>query len=205
MSKQLVQKRRFTKKTFKLKKDEIKVYESDLSEDREYSVDYLQLGVKTFHNNARDINWQIILFCVFLSQLGLLIYAARVEWTLLYLLAFSIIGAIALGLFIESKMGAKKRTILLSGGKVDLEFFQDKPTPLETEDFIDETISRIKKAYRSEYLKWEKTDTIEYKKERIEWLKKMRIISEEEMNELINDVETKTFKPIGFMKNRSSH
>ncbi len=205
MSKQLIQKRKFTKKIFKLKKDEIKVYESDLSEDREYSVDYLQLGVKTFRNNARDINWQLVMFSVFLSQFGMLIYAIRVEWTLLYLLAFSIIGAIALGLFIESKMGSKKRTILLSGGKVDLEFFQNKPTPLEAEDFIDETISRIKKAYRAEYLKWEKSDTIEYKKERIEWLKKMRIISEEEMNELIHDVETKTFKPIGFMKNRSSH
>ena len=205
MSKQLIQKRKFTKKIFKLKKDEVKVYESDLSEDREYSVDYLELGVKTFRNNSRDVNWQVILFCIFLSQLSLLVYAAWVEWTLLYLLAFSIIGSIALGLFIESKMGSKKRTILLSGGKVDLEFFEDKPTPLETEDFMDEMVSRIKKAYRAEYLKWEKTDTIEYKKERIEWLKKMRIISEEEMNELIHDVETKTFKPIGFMKNRSSH
>ena len=205
MNKKLIQERRFTKKVFQLKKDEIKVYETDLSEDREYSVDYLNLGVKTFRNNARDINWQIMFFCIFLSQFGLLIYGINADWTLFSLVTFSVTGAIALGLFVESKMGGKKRTILLTGGKVDLEFFQDKPTSLMAEDFIDEVISRIKKAYRAEYLKWEKTDTIEYKKERIEWLKKMRIISEDEMNELLIEVETKTFTPIGFMKNRSSH
>jgi len=200
MSKQLYQKRKFTKKVFKLRKDEIDIFESSLGEEDEYSIDYLHLGVRTYKSNARDLHYQFLFLSLFLVQISVLVYFLIAKWGILYLVIWSLLSGLFLGLFLVSKFGAKKRTIMLTGGERPIEFFQDQPTEMEVDEFVEETISRIKKAYKAKYLNCEKTDTIEAKKERVEWLKKLKIISEEEMNEIIKEIETKTFTPIGFMR-----
>ena len=200
MSEQLHQKRRFTKKVFKLKKDEIEIYENSLSDEEEYSLDYLQLGVKTYKNNSRNLGWQFLFSALFAVQLGVLIYFILTNWSIIFLAVWSILSGLFLGLFLNARFGAKKKTILLTGGETPIEFFQNEPSEMEVDDFIDETISRIKKAYKNKYLIWEKTDSFEDKKQRVEWLKKLKIISDEEMTEIIKEIETKTFTQIGFMK-----
>jgi hypothetical protein len=200
MNIKLEQKRFFEKKRFELKKYEIEIYDKKVGEESEYSIDYLSLGVKTVKKSIKNSAFlEFFFWAFFILQFGLLIYALIFEADNKGMLIFWSLGSgFFLGFIFFLRWQPGKKLIYLTGGQQNIEFFQENPNTKEINEFIEELKIRIKDAYKNEYLKWDENSSKEHKIAQLEWLKRMKIIEEEEYDELVEQIELDSI--IGFRK-----
>ncbi|WP_247233666.1 hypothetical protein [Telluribacter sp. SYSU D00476] len=195
----LEQKRLFTKKIFTLKDDEVEIYDKSVNEEVLYSIDYLELGVKVFKKSDSTILGELFISAFFFLEFGMLIYTLLFEPELQKLAFWSLASAFFLGVYLVIRFSSKKKMIYLSGGQKVLELFQESPNQAAVDYFIEEIIKNIKKAHKAAYLTWEDNTPLEVKKSQIEYLKRIKIISEDEMNSILTEIDQDTEgKPIGF-------
>ena len=191
MSTKLQQKRFFGEKRFELKKYEIEIYDKMINEESEYSIDYLELGVKTVKKSIKNSAFlELFFWAFFIIQFGLLIQSLIFESDNQGMLMFWALGSgFFLGFIFFLRWQPGKRLIYVTGGQKNIELFQEKPNTKEVNEFIDELKSRIKIAYKNEYLKWDDSTPKEHKIAQLEWLKRIRILEDEEYEEFIDKVE----------------
>lgn len=196
---ELEQKKPFIRKHFKLLEDEIQVYDKSLSTELEYSVNYLDLGVQVVRksvNNRRFIEFFFLAFSM--MYVVLLFHTMIFEPEITMLITWAFAFALFFSFYLLVKFSEINRTILLTGGQKGLEFIANKPESKIVEDFVTETVKRIKAAYLKEYFNWEKDATTEMKKQQLDWLNRIKILSKEEANQLLFGDDGQTKREIGF-------
>jgi hypothetical protein len=173
-------------------------------EESEYSVDYLELGVKTVKKSIKNSAFlELFFWAFFILQFGLLIQSLIFEADNKGMLIYWSLGSgFFLGFIFFLRWQPGKKLIYITGGQKNIEFFQEKPNTNEVNEFIEELKTRIKNAYKDEYLKWDENSTKEHKIAQLEWLKRIRILEEEEFKELIDEIEIGTI--IGFKKDTTN-
>lgn len=195
----LIQEQGFYYKSFELKDDEVRITSHDFENESEYSVDYLNLGVRTYrHEEKKSRAWQWILWlAISLSVLALVIEGvwdyeiiARAWIGTLLLLASLII--------LWFKLKEEPAMIHLIGGQEKLELLAVEPTEKAVKSFLKSIDKRIKKAYRDQYLDNEEDVLPEEKKSRIEWLHELKMISRSEKDALLDKVKEERANGIGF-------
>ena len=196
----LSQRRYFQRIEIELHADEAAVRSKDLRQDLSYTVDYLELGVRRVYKTDTSYLFGEILFaCFFLLEFGLLLHTLFTAPVFGELVFWSLASALFLALWCFVHFGAKKRFLYLTGGRQQLELFQDRPSEAEVEAFVDELTRRIRCTHREEYLTWTPTTTKVEKQQRIEWLRKMRILSNDEAEAILRTLDTAPDNPaIGF-------
>lgn len=197
----LIQEQGFYYRSFELGEASVRVVSKNFDNDSEYSVDYLNLGVRTFkHEENKSKAWQWLLWLA----LGLSTTALLIEG----LLDFPIISRVWMGavLFIAAllilwfKLKQEPAMLHLIGGDEKLEFLANTKAD-ELDSFIKKITKRIKKAYRKQYLKDKSDLPLSEQKERIEWLYDMKMIDGTEKKKLLHDLDAqKTAHKIGFYK-----
>ena len=200
MLKELEQKRMFGRKKFRLNDNNVEIYDKKINEEIEFSVDYLDLGVDTVKKSIKNSMFvELFFWAFFLIQFGLLIESLVFESENKGMLVFWSLGSgFFLGMIFLIRWQPGKKLIYLTGGQKSIEFFQEKPNKKAVETFIGELKNRIRKAYKNEYLKWEDKTPVEQKIGQLEWLKRIKILDENDFEEFMRKV--KNDKPIGFNK-----
>lgn len=95
---------------------------------------------------------------------------------------WGIVGSVFLILYLFSR----KNYIYLTGGRVNLEFFENKPDSEEVTIFINDLIDLRKQFLKKKYTKIDVDLPIEPQLSSIKYLKDSKIISEDEFNHLKN-------------------
>ncbi len=195
----LIQKQGFYYKSFELKDDEVRVTSHDFENESEYSVDYLNLGVRTYrHEEKKSRAWQWILWlAISLSVLALVIEGV---WNY-EIIARAWIGTLLLVaslVILWFKLKEEPAMIHLIGGQEKLVLLAVIPTEKEVKSFLKNIRKRIKKAYRDQYLDNEEDVLPEEKKTRIEWLHELKMISHSEKEALLDQVKKERANGIGF-------
>lgn len=195
----LIQEKGFYFKSFELKEDEVRVTSKDFENESEYSLDYLNLGVRTYrHAEKKARAWQWVLWLA----IGLALTALLLDaiWN------FEMIGRGWIGtlLLLASlvilwfKLKQEPAMIHLIGGQEQLEILATEPNEKDVKMFLKNIKKRIKKAYRDQYLD-NKDDVLpEEKRSRIEWLHEIKIITRTEKDMLLNKIEEDRVNGIGF-------
>ncbi len=200
MNKKLEQKRLFGQKKFELKKNEIEVFDKKINEETEYSISYLNLGVKTVKKSTKNSAFlELFFWAFFVIQFGLLVQTLIIDPQNKEMLGFWSLGAgFFLGMIFFLRWQPMKDLLYLTGGDNNLEFYQDKPNKEEVDNFVSELQSTIKQAYKKQYLKWDENSLKEQKLANLEWLKSIKILDEKEYNDLLKEIEIGSI--IGFKK-----
>lgn len=195
----LIQKQGFYYKSFELKQDEVRVTSHDFENESEYSIDYLNLGVRTYrHEEKKSRAWQWILWlAISLSLLALIVEGV---WDY-EIIARGWIGTLLLLaslVILWFKLKEEPAMIHLIGGQEKLEMLAIEPDEKAVKSFLKIISKRIKKAYCDQYLDNEEDVLPEEKKSRIEWLHELKMISHTEKDELLDKIKEDRANGIGF-------
>ena len=96
-------------------------------------------------------------------------------------------SAFFLGVYLLARFSRKKNLVYITGGTKSLELYQDRPNIETADKFIKELQYRIRKAYKSEYLRFDKSTPFEAKKYQIDWLSSINVLSEQEAIKLLEE------------------
>lgn len=194
----LVQENGFYFKAFVLREDEVYLHARDFEEEVEYSLDYTDLGLSTYRKSARK--YRALKWLVFLA-LGIVVLTHLIAPDPSQLihpaLSWSVFATALLGLaFIHLRQ--EPALLFLTGGQKQISFLADHPDEEELHQFLDVLMERIKKAYREVYLSKEDKLSTDEHRERIHWLRDMKVITRSERDILLAQVANGD--PIGFRR-----
>lgn len=199
------QKRYPTLKRFELGSKRIEVFDKSISEELEYSVDYLELGNSVVKKKATQGRIaEIILLAFFGLEFGILIYTLITEPQSNMVAFWVFASGVFLGFYLLARFSRKKNLIYITGGTKSLELYQDKPNLETATKFINELQNRIKKAYKTEYLKFDDSTPFEAKKYQVEWLNRINVLSDQEASKLLKEYEKGNTPNIGFKSGNES-
>lgn len=183
MEKELIQKKRLNLRKYTLLEDRLLIEFKDHNALRKFSVTLEDVGTNIeYHKESKR---QYIVGAAFL---GALIFAnfiffllGKLESAPFWIMAFMLSIMICLTLLKQSK-----DDIFLTGGKSNLIFYRTKPSEEKVLEFIDHIISTRKAYFISTYTVFDKNTTEDDFYYRLNWLKHIKIISEEEHEDLAN-------------------
>ncbi|MGH1434609.1 MAG: hypothetical protein ACRBG0_09145 [Lewinella sp.] len=197
---QLIQEKGFHYRAFTLREDDVLVHLRDFENEREFSVDYIDLGLQIYRkteHHSRALRWlsggvaAIMLIALISSILGFELIAPA--WAF----ALGILAALACSwTFLQQKPGM----IYLIGGENKLGFLQDRPNSEQVEAFISATIDKIRESYHQQYLHNSNDNTDEDRRSRIQWLHEMKAITRSEKDVLLAELGPVRQQPIGFQR-----
>lgn len=197
---QLIQEKGFHYRAFTLREDDVLVHLRDFENEREFSVDYLDLGLQVYRkteHQSRALRW-LSAGVATLMLIALIASASGVEW-IAPGWAFAL-GSVALLACLWTFLQQKPGMIYLIGGEQKLGFLQDRPNADQVEDFISATIGRIKECYHQQYLHHSNDTTDEERRSRIQWLHEMKAITRAEKDVLLAELGPLRQQPIGFQR-----
>lgn len=197
---QLIQEKGFHYRAFTLREDDVLVHLRDFENEREFSVDYIDLGLQVYRkteHHSRALRWlsggvaALMLTASIGSALGLALIDPA--WAF----AIGILAALAcLWTFLRQKPGM----IYLIGGEDKLGFLQDRPNAEKVEAFIATIIGKIRESYHQQYLHQSSDTTDEERRSRIQWLHEMKAITRSEKDVLLAELGPVRQQPIGFQR-----
>lgn len=194
----LVQENGFYFKAFVLREDELYIHTRDFEGELEYSIDYTDLGLRTYRQSARKfraVQWLILLA---MSIVGLTALLAPVpSGFVLPSISWSIIAIGLLGLaYIYLHQEPAK--LFLTGGQKQITFLAENTGEEAFDIFFEALTEKIKASYRDSYLRKEEKISSDEQRERIHWLKDMKVITRTERDILL--AEARNGDSIGFRK-----
>ena len=199
---ELEQKKFPTLKKFTLQSRKINVFDKSLTEELEYSIEYLELGnriVKKKETKGRIA--EIFLLTFFLLEFGMLIHTLLTDPKDDMVVFWVLASGLFLGVYLLARFSAKTNLIYITGGEKTLELYQNKPNIDSVDDFVNEIRSRVKNAYRSEYLNFDDAAPKEMQQGQIDWLNRIDMLSDEEAEKLKINLDIPKTPNIGFNKN----
>jgi hypothetical protein len=197
---QLIQEKGFHYRAFTLREDDVLVHLRDFENEREFSVDYLELGLQIYRkteHHSRALRWVsggvavLMLTASTASAFGLELMAPG--WT------FGI-GTLATLVCLWTFLRQKPGMIYLIGGENKLGFLQDRPNSEQVEAFIATIIGKIRESYHQQYLHHSSDTTDEERRSRIQWLHEMKAITRSEKDVLLAELGPIRQQPIGFQR-----
>lgn len=197
---QLIQEKGFHYRAFTLREDDVLVHLRDFENEREFSVDYLDLGLQIYRkteHHSRALRWLSGSFALLMamalvsSALGLQLMAPAWAFAL-----GSLATLACLWTFLQQKPGM----IYLIGGENKLSFLQDRPNAEQVEAFIATIIGKIRESYYQQYLHHSSDSTDEERRSRIQWLHEMKAITRSEKDTLLAELGPARQQPIGFQR-----
>lgn len=197
---QLIQEKGFHYRAFTLREDDVLVHLRDFENEREFSVDYIDLGLQVYRkteHHSRALRWLsggvavLMLIALIASTLGLTLIAPAVAFA---------IGALATLACVWTFLRQKPGMIYLIGGESKLSFLQDRPNAEQVEEFIAKTIAKIRESYQQQYLHHANDNTDEERRSRIQWLHEMKAITRSEKDVLLAELGPIRQQPIGFKR-----
>jgi hypothetical protein len=194
----LVQENGFCFKAFVLREDDIHVQSRDFEEELEYSLDYTDLGLRTYRQSARKYRALQGLIFLAMGMVVITFLAAPNPTQLVHpSVSWGVLAIGELGLaFI--RLHQEPALIYLTGGQKQISFLADHPSEEELDSFVKELMKRIKDAYRETYLSKEDKLSDKEHRERIHWLREMKVITRPERDFLLAEVANG--EPIGFRR-----
>ncbi len=198
---QIEQKKYPTIKRFELGTKRISVFDKSLTEELEYSIEYLELGnniIKKKGTQGRIV--EIGLLAFFGLEFAMLLYTIITEPKSNMVAFWVFASGIFLAAFLLARFSRKKKLIYITGGSKSIELYQDRPNEETANSFINELKQRIKGAYKTEYLRFDKSTPFEAKKYQVDWLNRINILSDEEASTLLKNYEKGNATNIGFKK-----
>ena len=202
---ELIQNKFPSRKIFRLHETKVDVFDKTLTEELEYSIDYLELGNKLVRKKGMKSRiGQLFLIPYFILTFGLLIHTVITDPNS-NMVPFWLLGSgFFLGISLLAHFSVKTNLICITGGDKTLELFQNKPDTVYVNKFLKELQTRIKKSYQKEYLKFGNSTPDEFRIGQIEWLHRIGMISDEESKMLIEKLENNGNPYIGFNKKNES-
>lgn len=197
-----IEQRRFpTVKKFELGSKRIEVFDKSISEELEYSIDYLELGNNIIKKKGTQGRYaELFILAFFLLEFGMLIHTLIFEPKSDMIIFWTFASAFFLGIYFIAYFGRKKNLIYFTGGTKSLELYQDKPNLESANKFILELQNRIKTAYKNEYLRFDESTPYETKKYQIDWLNRINILNDEESKMILEEIRKNEEPKIGFNK-----
>ena len=173
---------------------------SDWQEEREYSVDYLDLGLQLYRQSEhrhRLLKWLAARIAV-LSVLALFLMGGAVLDVPVWY-AWAALGGSAL-FWLWANLREQPPTLYLLGGDERLEFLVDEPNAADLQDFLAALTQHIKDAYQHQYLD-EKLDVpTDERRSRIQWLHQMKVLTRSEKDILLAELGPGRNGAIGFKR-----
>ena len=196
---QLLQKKFPNVKKFNLQNKRVDVFEKSLTEELEYSIDYLELGNKLIKKKGfKGRIGELFLWPYVILNLGLLIHTLITD-PASNMIVFWVFGSgFFIGISLLAHFSVKTKVLFITGGQKSLELFQDKPDEVTVNEFLIALQQKIKESYIEEYLKFYDTTPVEYKKSQIEWLNRIDILTCDEAKTLLEECEAIKPLNIGF-------
>jgi hypothetical protein len=194
----LVQENGFCFKTFVLREDDVYLHSRDFEEEIEYSLDYTDLGLRTYRKSARKyraLQWLIylamgiVLLTLIAAPNPTQLVHPSISWGVM---AVGILGLAFIYLHREPAF------IYLTGGQKQISLLADHPDQEELNNFLNTLTERIKSAYREAYLSKEDKLSNEEHRERIHWLRDMKVITRSERDFLLAEIANS--ETIGFQR-----
>ena len=194
---QLIQKTWTNRKEVTIENYSLLIKTKNIREDLEYKIKFEELGFDTVKKRVKTANIPFYGFLIFdLLYVGLIIssvankepFKQQVFW-LVALIFFSIMT-------IATYNNRNKNVIYLTGGQKVLELLAEKPDNKTVTTFIERIHQSMREFYKTKYSNFEIDTPYEIKLNQLKWLKEIRVLTEIEYNELLDN--TKTENIIGF-------
>jgi hypothetical protein len=193
----LIQKSLTHKKEIFIDIDSLLVKDKNIREDLEYKIKFEELGFDIVKKRIKTANILFYLFLLFDALYVYLIlsstsnqdpFSHQLIWVF-GLLFFSVMTVIAY-------YNRNKNFIYLTGGQKVLELLATKPDVKSVNDFIETIHITMKQHYKSKFLKFDIDTPFEFRIHQLNWLKEIKVLTEEEYQKLLDN--TKTDNIIGF-------
>lgn len=197
---QLIQQKGFHYRAYVLREDDVLVHIRDFQQEREFSVDYLDLGLQFYRKTEyrfRFLGW------ITAGTFALMVLAMIGVST--GILSFEMFYPITLGtmagtLWVWTKLRQDPPIMYLVGGDQQLSFLADYPSAEALHDFVQALTVRIKEAYESQYLNEQAELPAEERRSRIQWLHQMKVLTRTEKDILLAELGPIRQKAIGFKR-----
>lgn len=197
---QLTQQKGFHYRAFVLREDDLFVHIKDFQQEREYSVDYLDLGLQFYRKSEfqhRPWKWLAAAVFVLCGIVLLLFGLGALEPP--FDPAFHTAGISGLvWLWLTLRQSPPK--LYLLGGEEQLEFLADQASEDQLHDFLSALTDRIKDAYQSQYLDEELDVPADERRSRIQWLHQMKVLTRSEKDVLLAKLGPSRQQSIGFKR-----
>ncbi len=195
---QLIQQKGFHYRAYFLREDDMIVHFRDLQQEREFSVDYIDLGLQ-FYRKAeykyRGFAWLAAVVAVLTGLTAIAAWLLGTAWSVSTL--FTVAGGSGL-LSLLAFTSQKPAFLHLIGGEQQLSFLAEDPSEDELNEFLEELCTRIKDSYQNQYLDEKLEVPAEERRSRIQWLHQMKVLTRSEKDVLLAELGGQ--KAIGFKR-----
>jgi hypothetical protein len=189
MEKSFLQKRGFGFRKFTLQNTTITVESKSLQNHAKYEVEIDKLGLETHYFKENTLPGKIFFGIILISILAVTVAEIRLRD-----MNYGQIAAIyfcAGALLFLSFLKELKDDIYLTGGEKNLIFYRNKPSEEKVLAFIEVIKEAIKTRLKLKYLSGENYLNKEDYLSTLYWLRDIKIISDNELENYINDYEVK--------------
>lgn len=197
---QLTQQSGFHYRAFVLREDDIYILHKDFKQEREYSVNYLDLGLQFYRKNDhqhRLLNW---LAAATFSLCGIAFVLSSLELTNISSEELFYTAGISGLIWLATRLRQTPSTLYLLGGEEQLAFLAEHPSEDALHDFLEELTDRIKDAYQNQYLDDQLDVPAEERRSRIQWLHQMKVLTRSEKDVLLAKLGPSRQQSIGFKR-----
>ncbi|MFT3949019.1 MAG: hypothetical protein QM763_18790 [Agriterribacter sp.] len=200
---QLIQKTLTTKKEVFIETDGLLVKTKNIREDFEYKIKFEELGFDIVKKRIKTANIPFYAFLLFdLLYVGLIISSVRsnepFKHQMFWLCALFFFSAIT----IVAYYNRNRDVLYLTGGQKVLELLAAKPTLNTVNSFIESVHNAMRQHLKNKFSTFDPDTPYEFRVNQLKWLKEIRVITDEEYNELLNNIRTD--KIIGFHRPASN-
>ena len=194
---QLVQQKGFHYRAYLLREDDMIVHLRDLRQEREFSVDYLDLGLQFYRKSEhqyRLVGWLVAIAGILAMLVATLAWLFAPVWpSTAIFLAAGACGIVSLLAFALQKPAM----LHLIGGEHQLAFLAEESSDEALDDFLQELTKRIKDSYQQQYLDEKLEVPADERRTRIQWLHQMKVLTRSEKDILLAELGPGQ-KTIGF-------
>jgi len=197
---QLIQQKGFHYRAYVLREDDLLVHIRDFQQEREFSVDYLDLGLQFYRRSKHEhrlTKW-IAGGVAILSGLALLLIGLGV-----FALPFGSLFWVAMLsslIWLWASLKQEPPMMHLVGGEQQLDFLADEPSFDELQDFLEALCKNVRDAYQDQYLDENVDIPAEERRSRIQWLHQMKVLTRSEKDILLAELGPLRQKSIGFQR-----
>ncbi|MEL6972902.1 MAG: hypothetical protein AAFO02_22245 [Bacteroidota bacterium] len=185
---QLIQQKGFQYRAYFLREDDMIVHLRDLQQEREFSVDYIDLGLQFYRkaeHKYRLLGWLAAVVAVLTGVVAVVAWLFGAAWSFSTLfLAAGISGSLSAVVFAKQKPAF----LHLIGGEHQLAFLAEEPSEDALNEFLEELCKRIKDSYQNQYLDEKLEVPTEERRSRIQWLHQMKVLTRSEKDVLLAEL-----------------
>ena len=202
--KQLIQKTLTSKKSVHIEAEGVFIQDKSLLEDLDYKIKFEELGFDIVRKRSKNANIAFYFFVLFDILYTVLLVISVVDRDPFKQQLFWVFALLLFaGITIAAYFNKNKSTTYLTGGQKILVLLSANPNVEMVNIFIDEIHQAMRFYLKKKFSTFDFDTPYEQKVSQLKWLREMKIITEEEYKELLDD--TKINNIIGFGRQGSDY